>query len=287
MITSPLAIRRAVAAAAIAVSAACAPVQAPLPHTPPPAPPAAETVPYRPVPPPQAPYAMDIPRRDANGQRITVNSGLNSNETIWHFRSGWNVAALNCTRPEDAAITDGYRSFLTRYARGLTAANEALDGDYRRSEGSSRAGLLARERHMTSVYNYFASPTARAEFCNTALAVANEMIAAPPADLALFASGSLARYEAAFERFYTAYEEYERGSADWDARYGARFGASQPGYVAVHGGANTLAQAQDQPLTIRSVADPLSGAAIPVVPVDEVNSSMPVVQPLPTGGARR
>ncbi len=279
---SPITIRQLATAASLALTAACATAPVPPPPPPPPPPPVVEAIPYRPLPPPQADYAMSIPLKDAAGQRITVNSGLDANETIWHFRSGWNVAALNCTRAEHAAVTDGYAAFLNRYSRGLAAANTALDADFRRSAGSTRAGLLAREQHMTSVYNYFASPAARAEFCNAALAVANGMAAAPSTDLAGFASSGLAEYEAAFGRFYTAYEEYQRASADWDSRYGARYGASQPGWVAVHGNGASSLTAQDQPLTISTVIDPVSGAAIPVVPVDESASGTPVVQPVPT-----
>ena len=234
---------------------------------------------------------MDIPPRDASGQRLTINSALDANETLWHFRSGWNVAALNCTRPEHAAVTDGYGTFLSRNARALTAANTALDADFRRSAGSSRAGLVAREQHMTMVYNYFASPSARADFCDTALAVANEMAAAPPTDLGVFAAGGLARYEQAFERFYATYEQYQRASADWDMRYGARYGASQPGWVAVHGNAAAQVAAGlgplDVPVTVGTVLDPASGAEIPVVPVDEANTSTPVVQPVLTGPGSR
>jgi hypothetical protein len=230
---------------------------------------------------------MDIPPRDETGQRRTINSGLNANETLWHFRSGWNVAALNCTRPEHAAVTDGYRNFLERNARALTAANEALDRDYRRSAGSSREGLLARELHMTMVYNYFASPAARADFCDTALAVANEMAVAEPASLTDFATSGLARYEQAFERFYTMYEQYQRASADWDMRYGAQYGASQPGWVALYGDAAAQVAAglplAEQPLAVETVFDPATGAAIPVVPVDEEVTSTPVVQPVQVG----
>jgi hypothetical protein len=231
---------------------------------------------------------MQLPARDAAGVRQTVNSGLDANETLWHFRSGWNVAALNCTRPEHAAVTSGYNAFLTRHARALSAANAALDADFRRSAGSSRAGLLAREQFMTGVYNYFASPPARAGFCDAALAVANEMAASPPADINGFAARGLARYEAAFEQFYLAYEDYQRASAEWDARYGARYGPSQPGWVEVHGGYAGQAASgfapMDQPLTAQTVLDPVTGAAIPVVPVEQGITHNPVVQPLATGG---
>ena len=87
---------------------------------------------------------------------------------------------------------------------------------------------------MTQVYNYFALPPARADFCNVMLGIANEYIAAPPEDANLFAASGLARIEAVFDRFFRAYEQYRVDSSAWDLRYGAQYGASQPGYVAVH-----------------------------------------------------
>ena len=288
MITSPITIRQLAVVTGLALIAACKTAEVPPPPPPlppPPPPPVVQATPYRPLPPPQAAYAMDIPPRDASGKRLTVNTGLNENQTLWHFRSGWNVAALNCTRPQDEPVTAGYGTFLSANARALTAANTALDADFRRSAGSARAGLLAREQYMTMVYNYFASPPARGAFCDAALAVANEMAATPPANLGAFATSGLARYEQAFEQFYTAYEAYQTASADWDRRYGAQFGASQPGWVAVHGNAaaqvaNGLVEL-DLPTTVAVVTDPVTGAAIPVVPVTEGIANTPVVQPVP------
>jgi hypothetical protein len=228
---------------------------------------------------------MDIPPLGADGTRLTVNTGLDENETLWHFRSGWNVAALNCIDAEHQPILDGYGTFLRQFQRKLSTTNSTLDADFRREHGSRNAGLRARESYMTQVYNYFALPPARADFCNVMLGIANEYAAAPPEDIAPFATSALTRIDAVFERFFRAYEQYRVDSAAWDARYGAMYGASQPGYVAVHGlaapsvGASLTASTAPEPAG--EVIDPETGARIPVIPVPETTVSTPVVQPVP------
>jgi hypothetical protein len=241
-------------------------------------------VPYRPIPPGGATYAMDIPPLGPDGLRQTINSGLNPDETLWHFRSGWNVAALNCLDPEHQPILDAYGAFLRKFQRKLTATNTAIDAQFRRENSSRNNAIKAREAFMTQVYNYFALPPARADFCNVTLAIANEYLAAPPEDANQFAAAGLARIEAVFDQFFRAYEQYRVDSAAWDARYGAQYGASQPGYVAVHTlgapsvGASLTASVVPPPAG--EVVDPDSGALIPVIPVEEGTVATPVVQPV-------
>lgn len=142
-----------------------------------------------------------------------------------------------------------------------------------------------REAHATALYNYFAMPGARRGFCDAALAVANEATLAPPADPNQFALSGLARYEAAFEQFFDEYAEYQLLSADWDRRYGAQYGSSQPGYVAVYGStgmrpgvAASLFQGEAEP--VGEVLDPETGAMIPLISAPEGSVSVPVVQPV-------
>jgi hypothetical protein len=245
-----------------------------------------EAVPYRPIPPGGAAYAMEIPVLGPDGVRQTVNAGLNEDETLWHFRSGWNVAALNCLDPEhEKPILDGYSAFLKQNQRKLSAANTALDAQFRRENGTRSAALRARETFMTQVYNYFALPPARADFCNIALTISNEYMATPPEDISQFAATRLPMMDAAFERFFRAYEQYRIDSAAWDLRYGAQYGASQPGYVAVHSlgapGVGASLTASTAPELAGEVVDPDTGARIPVIPVPENEVATPVVQPVP------
>jgi hypothetical protein len=246
-----------------------------------------EAVPYRPVPPGGADYAMTIPPLGPDGVRMTVNKKLTADETLWHMRSAWNVAALNCLGPAYEPILEGYRSFLKKYARKLSATNTALDKRYQTQLGARATGVKARELRMTQVYNYFALPPARTDFCNTALSIANEYLAAPPSDPEPFAAAALPRLDAAFERFFTEYDQYRTASADWDARYGARYGSSQPGYVAVHSlSGPRIAPSAALPAAAGTVIDPATGAQIPVIPVSADTVATPIVQPVPTAPQR-
>ena len=243
---------------------------------------------------------MDIPGKDAFGVRQTINTGLDANEAIWHFRSGWNVAALNCMRDVHAPILEAYGQMLRAEDGTLDRANAALESRFQqmardelanqRSLTSSsivrRAAIRSRETHSTSIYNYFASPPARSHFCTAALAVANDYLANRPTDFATFAMSGLQRYEMAFERFYTAYEAYQEASTDWDQRYGSRYGASQPGWVALYGTpmqqrAAGVAVQGSVPVDTVAVPDSETGAMIPVINVDDTVASTPVVQPIP------
>jgi hypothetical protein len=232
---------------------------------------------------------MVLPPMEANGQRATVNSNLDEDSTLWHFRSGWNVAALNCLDASEAEpILEGYRTFLTKYRRQLSAANTAIDQRFRREHGSrGNEAIKAREAYMTQVYNYFALPPARADFCNVALQIANEFLAAQPEDPKAFAAAALPRYETAFQNFFRQYNQYQVDSAAWDVRYGERYGASQPGYVAVHSitmpSVATSLVNLNAPEPAGEVVDEETGARIPIIPVPDENVTTPVVQPVPEG----
>ncbi len=121
-----------------------------------------------------------------------------------------------------------------------------------------------------------------------ALQASNEFLATPPADLKAFAAIQLERFETAFEGFFRAYEQYRIDSAAWDAKWGAQYGASQPGYVAVHGAsgptiATTLTDT-GAPVLAGEVIDPETGAHIPVIAAPEDTVSTPVVQPVQQSG---
>ncbi|MCA1662588.1 MAG: hypothetical protein LC648_10760, partial [Novosphingobium sp.] len=221
---------------------------------------------------------------------LTVLRGLNDDQRLWYFRSAWNVAALNCIGPEYEPILEGYRAFLKDNAKTLKAVNERIDKSFRKDHGTRGEAIATREKLMTMVYNYFALPPARVEFCQAALRVAALSAAMPKPD-AMALSANFPLFEAPFEIFFTAYEQYQRESAAWDARYGARYGASQPGYVAVQAaraaglpqaGVSDPASTTLQPLTPAGVVtDPETGAQIPVVPVPRQQPGVPVVQPVP------
>jgi hypothetical protein len=127
----------------------------------------------------------------------------------------------------------------------------------------------------------------RSDFCNVALQVANEFLAAQPGDAKLYAASTLPRYEGVFQNFFRQYEQYQIDSAAWDAKWGARYGSSQPGYVAVHRAGQPGVGASlvnlNATYATSTVVDPESGATIPVIPVQQETVSTPVVQPVAKG----
>ena len=291
--TNRAGLRIVAVAAGVAALAGCKTV-APPPPPPPPAAAQAEIIPLRPVPPNGAAYIMPIPPRGIDGARLTVNHGLSADERAWHFRAAWNVAALNCLDAEHQPVLDGYRAMLKNHAKTLTALNTRVDQAYRQQHSSTASARTARDKKMTMVYNYFALPPARGEFCQAAVTMAQASLANPKADLMQFAASYFPMMEQPFENFFLAYEDYVQQSAQWDARYGPRYGASQPGYVAVQQaraaapmgfGSADPAMTTLQPIEGASaVVDPVTGLAVPVVPVDTGREATPVVQPIP--GAR-
>lgn len=196
--------------------------------------PVVETVPYRPVPPGGAHYVMDIPGRGVDGKRLTVNANLTDDQLVWNLRSAWNVAALNCLSPEYQPILDGYKAFLNRNTSSLKGVNDRLERSYNSRFKARRDAIVARDGYTTKVYNFFSLPPARSGFCNAALDMSKRALATPPKDPLTFARANFEGLVAPFEQFFVEYEAYQVASAEWDAKYGAKYGPSQPGWVAVH-----------------------------------------------------
>lgn len=282
-------VRTGAAILGILLLTACA-AKAP-PPPPPPPPPPVEIIPYRPLPPSGATYTMVMPPLGADGRHMTVLRGLDDDQRLWYFRSAWNVAALNCVGPEYQPILDGYGAFLKGNVKTLKAVNQRIDKQFRSDYPNGSESIKVREKLMTSVYNFFALPPARAGFCQAAMQVA-AMSAATPKPDATALSANFPLFEAPFENFFTAYDQYQRDAAAWDVRYGARYGASQPGYVAVQaarlkgvaqGGLGSPAGTTMITLPqAGSVTDQETGAQIPVIPVPKQPAGIPVVQPVQT-----
>jgi hypothetical protein len=203
----------------VTLAVACAPkAPPPPPPPPPPAPAPVVYVPPRPKPPLGASPLLEVPRLAANGVRQTVNAGISPAQTVWNLRSAYNVAALNCLKPEHADILVGYKAFLKTHARALTTANRNVDADFRTKFGS--AFVRPREAYMTQVYNHYAFPPTVNQFCDAALAMARESKTVKSAELTSFAQRSVSALDLVFENFYRSYEAYKVELAAWDARYG-------------------------------------------------------------------
>jgi len=221
-------LRRMIKVGGVAISlclvAACGPKSTPAPPPPPPAPPPPPVVviPPRPQPPLGAGAGLLVPVVGADGVRQTINARLTPGQTVWNLRSAYNVAALNCLKPEHAEILVGYKTFLKTHKKGLTAANKVVDSDFRRKFGG--AFIRPREAYMTQVYNYFAYPATLGNFCDAALVMARESKAIKPAELNAFSTRNLTMLDGVFETFFRTYEQYQLQLASWDAKYGPRTG---------------------------------------------------------------
>jgi hypothetical protein len=175
-------------------------------------------IPPQPRPPLGAPPTMSVPQRDpVTGFRRTVNSEITPAQTTWNLRSAYNVAALNCQRTEHAQIVVNYRTFLRRLALPLTAANRAVDREFRLKHGVRY--IPPREAYMTQVYNYFALPPTQPAFCDAVMAMSVEGNTVPAKDLGAFAARSLPALERVFLDFYNSYDQYRTDLAAWQARY--------------------------------------------------------------------
>jgi hypothetical protein len=204
--------------ALIGAASACAPVK-PLPvPVPVPTPtPVPVVIPPRPRPPLGASPLSVIPPIGLNGVRQTVNAGASTAQVTWNIRSAFNVAALNCLKPEHAEILPAYKTYLKTHLKGLTAANKAVDGELRAKHGA--AFIKPREAYMTQVYNYWAFPPTVNNFCDASLLMARDSLLLKPADLNAWSATQMVRLEGVFEQFYRAYEQYRTDAALWDQRY--------------------------------------------------------------------
>ena len=200
----------------IALLSACAPKQV----APPPPPPPRVVIPPMPYPPMGASPNLTVPPRDAMGVRRTVNVGLTDAQKTWNLRSAYNVAALNCSRTEFPTMIDNYRGFLRTHARALTAANRAVDAEWRAKYGARF--VAPREKYMTEVYNSFALPMTVNDFCRAVEAVSRDVQPTTPAQLTAFAQRSLPNIQIVFDDFNRRFEQWKIEAASWDARYAPR-----------------------------------------------------------------
>lgn len=202
----------------ISAVAACAPTPVkvapppiPLPAPPPPPPP-------MPLPPGGAALSMTIPALGLDGVRITPNRGLSRDEQIWHFRSALNVAALNCQGPVWGQIATEYNKFIVIHKVLLSKTSKAVDREFvARYRGQN--GLRIRDTKMTDLYNYFALPPVRAQYCDMALRKVTEANMVPKEALAEYAIGGLTDIDGVFVNFYNAYVQYEQDLAAWNMKY--------------------------------------------------------------------
>ncbi len=234
----------------ISAVAACAPTPVkvappPIPLPPPPPPP-----PAMPLPPGGAALSMTIPPIGVDGVRVTPNRGLSRDEQIWHFRSALNVAALNCQGPVWGQIATEYNKFIVTHKVLLSKTSKTVDREYiARYPGQN--GLRVRDTRMTDLYNYFALPPVRAQYCDMALRKVTEGNLVPKEALPEYAIGGLTDIDGIFVNFYNAYVQYERDLADWNMKY-----APKPVYAPLPSSNVTTPPVTNVPVSTAPVSSP-------------------------------
>ncbi|PXW72981.1 hypothetical protein C7451_111103 [Blastomonas natatoria] len=185
----------------------------------PPPPPVPVAPPRMPSPPSNAVSAMAIPMLRADGLRDTPMRDIDDNEKLWYFRAAFNVAALNCQNPQHYRIADDYNQFLKTHKRELDRVNKVVEEKYRKRYGTGYARI--RDTENTQVYNFFAFPPVKGDFCDAALVLGQEAVALPSKDLVTFSVRALPTLEGVFDRFYASYESYQSDLQKWIALYGS------------------------------------------------------------------
>ena len=174
--------------------------------------------PAMPLPPGGAAVSMTIPPIGLDGVRVTPNRGLSRDEQIWHFRSALNVAALNCQGPVWGQIANEYNKFIVIHKVLLSKTSKAVDREYVKRYPSQN-GLRIRDTKLTDLYNYFALPPVRAQYCDMSLRKLTEANQVPKEALAEYAIGGLIDIDTLFVNFYDAYVKYQGDLADWNMKY--------------------------------------------------------------------
>jgi hypothetical protein len=159
-----------------------------------------------------------------------------------------NVAALNCQGPVWGQIAKEYNRFIVIHKVLLSKTSKAVDREYVKRYPTQN-GLRIRDTNLTDLYNYFALPPVRAQYCDMSLRKLTEANQVPKEALAEYAMGGLTDIDTLFVNFYDAYVKYQGDLADWNMKY-----ALKPVYVPSN---NIMAP---------PVTKPPAGAATPLQP---------------------
>ena len=194
--------------AGIGLLAGCAqkPVEIMVVAPPPPPEPA-----VMPKPPRGAAARLAIPAPLPDGSFATPNRNLSGPASIWHLRSGLNVAALQC----GTASSDQYNAMLRVHKTALASAFKQVEAEYRGGGGDWQDRF---DDTMTRLYNYFAQPPAQRGFCAAAVPVLAEAATVAPDAFESFARTAIARIDQPFADFWGEYHRYRVDLAAWQAK---------------------------------------------------------------------
>jgi len=268
--------KRNAAILVLLAGAACTP-KAPPVVTPPPV----TYAPRAPLPPGGAAASTVLPAYGADGVRITPNRGLSTEEHIWNFRVALNVAALNCRGGAWDELVTNYNATLKTFKNTLRIVNSNVDAEYRSKHGGG--GKRVRDTKTTELYNYFALPAVKSDYCNAALQKSRDVQAfTTRQQFRDYAIGGLNDIDRVFLDFYDSYAKYQTDLANWNAQYNApsSFGQAPQPTTPVLVPASSAPAPTPAPAPATSIP---SSAPVGAVTGGEVNpTSAPA--PEPTGG---
>lgn len=124
-----------------------------------------------------------------------INAGLSPAATLWHLRTGLNVAALACRGPDAARLAAAYNALLARRSAALAAAVAGDGAEYRAGGGDWRDRY---DDDQTRLYNFWSRAHGRAGLCAAAGDAFAALAGASEADLPEVARAELAHLDAAF-----------------------------------------------------------------------------------------
>lgn len=161
---------------------------------------------------------MITPEVAGDGFRESVNRKVSVNQIVWNLRSAYTVAALDCQGPTHTSILPHYRQFLDRYAKVLKSVYDHMDHEFREKYG--RGGETLRDDYLTVLYNHYALPPTKPEFCDAVQQVMQDGETVAPEDLGAFAQSKVPVIEKVFDDFYDRYDKYRNALAEWEEKYG-------------------------------------------------------------------
>lgn len=133
----------------------------------------------------------------AVSQLSAIHQNLAPMESLWHLRSGFNVAALACQNRYGRVIVDDYNRFQADHKALLKAAYAQRSATFQAEGGKWQA---AYDTHMTRLYNWFAMPTAQPDFCIIAARLLKDANQWPAEGLERRAVAALAELDVPFAR---------------------------------------------------------------------------------------
>lgn len=149
-----------------------------------------------PVPTPPPTLALSSQQATALAQIARELPGMNAKEqranNVWIYRSGLNVAALQCQFSPFLATVPTYNALLRQHSDEMADAFKQITGYFVRSKGQ-RVGQRAFDTYATRANQRWATFDAQIQFCNAAAMSGRRALYVPKGQFGEFATNELER----------------------------------------------------------------------------------------------